>query len=217
MNGFALWAANLGDWLIPLIIILFVIISAASQALGKLREADRQRQRRGLARPPAGGEPVRDEIGEFLRRAKRGPAAGRPQPAARPGGRPARSGRQPTPQGLAEVELVEPEDTGVAGRGGRGLPSESVPTLVSDVAEADDRLEQHLHGTFDHRLGTLGASPGESAEGPQPAEAETPADRVSSVPATAAVGLAAMLAGPTSLRQAILLYEVLRRPEDRWQ
>ena len=93
--------------------------------------------------------------------------------------------------------------------------------MPSDVAarrtRSGDVMEGHLHDVFDHQLGTLGGTPGESAEAAQADEAEALDDRISSVPVAAAAGLAAILADATSLRQAILLNEIFQRPEHRWQ
>ena len=93
--------------------------------------------------------------------------------------------------------------------------------MPSDVAArrtgAEDVMEDHLHDVFDHDLGMLDGTPGESAEAARAEEAETPDDRVSPVPVTAAAGLAAILADATGLRQAILLNEIFQRPEHRWR
>jgi hypothetical protein len=63
----------------------------------------------------------------------------------------------------------------------------------------------------------LGSSSTQAAHAAALVESDTEAqDFAESLPATAAAGLAAMLASPTSLRQAILLSEIINRPEDRW-
>ncbi len=228
MNGFALLAAGVGDWIFPLIVILFMILSYLGQRLGKqAQQAGRgQAQRPGGARPnaPPPPDPLQKEIGEFLRRSGHGPAPGRPQ-GRRPPGQPRPSPRTPQPadEGPVEVELLEPspEGAGVAEHVRQRLPSEKFGTLPSDVgqrlAHVDDQVEEHLHKVFDHGLGTLGGTPGESAELTQAEEPESPEDRIVSVPITAAVGLAAMFASPGNLRQAVVLNEILQRPEHRWE
>jgi len=69
---------------------------------------------------------------------------------------------------------------------------------------------------FDHQITALEGVSGESAQVTQPEETLTPEDTITPVPATAAAGLAAMFADPGDLRQAILINEILQRPEHRW-
>jgi len=76
--------------------------------------------------------------------------------------------------------------------------------LGEEVVHAESHFEEHLHSVFDHQLGRLG-----EGSAPKPGEA--------GIPATAAAGLAAMLADAQSLRQAIVLSEILSRPEHRWE
>lgn len=84
-----------------------------------------------------------------------------------------------------------------------------------DIGQAEAQLEQRLR-RFEHELGRLAATPGESAGPPQAELPEEPEDRPGELPSTAAAGLAAMLSNPQSLRQAIVINEVLTRPEQRW-
>jgi hypothetical protein len=83
------------------------------------------------------------------------------------------------------------------------------------LEQADERMESHLQQVFEHRLGTLQG------------EAATPADRIAQGTdsavwqrAQAAHPLASqlfeMLSTPQHLQAAIVLSEVLRRPEERW-
>ena len=163
-------------------------------------------------RPPGGG--LEDEIGEFLRRAAQ-QRQGQPAPAARPGGRPA--GQQ-----VVEAEVVRPTALGdeIKEHVGEYLDAERFQRRASElgeeVAHADDEIQQRLHAKFDHEVSRLAGTPGESSAAPGVVEAEEPEDRIAQLPSTAAAGLAAMLSQPESIRQAIVISEILTRPEQRW-
>jgi hypothetical protein len=210
-----------------------VIVSVVGQMIAKWREAQQQAQRRaqqqqrparpaaGPQRPPgqqgrpagAGQDPLKDEIGEFLRRAAErrtgGPAqaGGRPAPpppvapvppqAARPS-RPAPAPTRPSPRPV-QAQVVRPT-----------APPRVVERpvvldhLTSELELVDEEMEKHIHDVFEHRVGTLTR-----------AQSEAIAKAVGTP--TAALGLAAMLRDPLSLRQAIVLNEILHRPEHRWE
>jgi hypothetical protein len=77
--------------------------------------------------------------------------------------------------------------------------------LGQRIAAEDQQFDSQIKAKFDHAVGTLGGtettSPGASA----PPPADTPAAQ-----------LAAMLANPGGIRQAVLVNEILRRPSERW-
>ncbi len=75
--------------------------------------------------------------------------------------------------------------------------------LGSEVALADDKLEARLHEKFDHEVGTMGAYAGASiSQGQRDAAARLSPDR-----------LLDLLKNPNSLRQAIIVAEILKRPD----
>jgi hypothetical protein len=76
--------------------------------------------------------------------------------------------------------------------------------LGADVAQADERLEQHLQQKFVHSVGTL-----------TPLTTTTVEQRPAA--ASAVQELRALLSSPSGLRQVIIASEILRRPEDRWE
>ncbi|NUQ65391.1 MAG: hypothetical protein HUU20_23230 [Pirellulales bacterium] len=75
--------------------------------------------------------------------------------------------------------------------------------LGREIDQTDERMVAHLHKVFDHEVGTLRHS-----------QAQVQTD--SPLPQTTAAGLAAMVGDPVRLRQAILMNEILQRPEHRW-
>ena len=212
-----------------LIVILFTVIGGLTQLFKKLQEGQqdprrprpgpRPAHRPGGVRPggaranvPPGRDPVRDEVQQFLREAADRRGGPRPQQARRVGPPPAER-----PIVLEEV----PEPDSVAEHVRQQVPGQRFGDLSSDVGEhlarTGEVVEEHVHKVFDHRVGRLEGTPGESAYAAQAEEAESPEDRIDALPQTAAAGLAAMLAEPTSLRRAILLSEILQRPEHRWR
>ena len=239
---FVLMAADLENFILPAIVILFLLISALGQVLAKIHEAQRveEARRRGPVPGPGGARPgaprargaLRQEVDDFVRGGGRPPVAGRarpPQPMVEPpppeaSWRPAfpQQGSAEQPVDLNPVELVSvAEDASVVEHVRTHVPAQEFGGMPSEVAArrtgSEGVMEDHVHDVFDHQLGTLGGTPGESSEASQAEEAEALDDRISSVPVAAAAGLAAILADATSLRQAILLNEIFQRPEHRWQ
>jgi len=76
--------------------------------------------------------------------------------------------------------------------------------LGQRIAAEDQQFDTQIKAKFDHAVGTLGGSGSTSTE-QSPLSADTPAAQ-----------LAAMLANPGGIRQAVLVNEILRRPSDRW-
>jgi hypothetical protein len=216
MSGDALlWAIGAEEIVPAVIAILIMLVSGLSQRLGKPRQPQGpagEPQRPAAAAPPrqvpVEEQAMEDEIGEFLRRTAK------------------RRGPQAAPPAALEPVLVEPERTGPIG--GRveehvkdflnaGEFSHRTAALGGEVAQADEQLGQHLHQVFDHNVSSLAATPGEVSA--QPAAVVGPAADLAALelPATAAAGFAALLSDMENVRQAIVINEILRRPEERWQ
>ena len=127
------------------------------------------------------------------------PQQGRPQQNRPPA-------RQPPIEYLdAEIVEAEPVREGVAEHVKHHLDTDDVTSRASQLGvaagQADDRLEAHIHDKFDHdlskiddRLGTDDEVGGLSAGKPVASE------------------LAEMLRSPKSIRQAVILSEILNRP-----
>jgi hypothetical protein len=79
--------------------------------------------------------------------------------------------------------------------------------LGKTVGLADDLLEARLHETFDHKLGDLGQRPSMAASSPPASKEEAESELAK---------LIKILRKPDSLRQAIILREIIDRPEHRW-
>lgn len=231
MNGLGPLLADMEDLIFPLVVIVFIILGVLRQVFAKLQEPEQGPARRpdGPRRPeaPRPQGPLHDEIGEFLRNASKRRAPGRPAAGGAPAWRPkagmrSPAGPQPYPgDAPVDIELVEAKeevsvDEHIRQRLGTERLGHLAPVLDGEVTHTDDRVQDHVHSVFDHDLSRLSGTPGESARSMEVTEPESPEDRIGSVPPTAAAGLTAMLADPGNLRQAILLSEILNRPESRW-
>ena len=160
------------------------------------------------------------EAAEQAQRQQQPPPAPRPQqPSSQPKRKP--PPRIAPPQRLAQPlseEALEPEivdaelaDTGnrlsqkVARdfRGTEQLASHA-NRLGSHLDQADETMDAHVHKALDHKLGTLKQSALKAPEATFDAQTNTALDLVKS-----------LNSGP-SLRNAIILSELLRRPEENW-
>ena len=81
--------------------------------------------------------------------------------------------------------------------------AEHTRMLGAEVDAADEKLEAHLHQVFDHQLGRLKKTASESAAGP-------PSKPVTEM---SLEQIQRLLRSPSSIRDVIILTEILRRPE----
>ena len=229
-----LLAADVGDLIQVVLIILFIVVPIVWGALNKFSQ--KQPQQRPGGRRPAGGAPrgaaaggapggaaaggapgggLEDEIGEFLRRAAR-QRQGRAGPAAQP------AAAQPAGQQLVEAQVVSQPAIGegirehVGEHLDAGKFQRRAGELGGEVAQADEQIEQRLRAKFDHKVGRLAGRRGETADAPKVTQPTEPEDVPAELPSTAAAGLAAMLSNSVGIRQAIVINEILTRPESRW-
>jgi hypothetical protein len=193
---------------------------------------------------PAAGQqadPLRAQVEEFLRRAGQpGQQAQRPAQRQPPPAReiellvePSPAGKRTMGQPLRQAEwrqTAPPQPTAAAEKARTSRKpakprrrqtvaehvAEQVAARSKDIAEKtsklgqrivaeDEQFDVQLKAKFDHTVGTLAgpAIPAASDQTPPPSH-------------TAAAQLAAMLANPDGIRQAVLLNEILRRPSERW-
>jgi hypothetical protein len=200
-----------------LIILIFVALPAIGRMFAKVREQRNMVQGPPRPKPPQ-DQPIRSEIEEFLRRASRG--EGGPSDAAR---QPVR--RQPATPPLPSRSKALPleaqvvDEKSVGGRVGDHVKSyldssefkRRTASLADDMAQADEKRSEHLQEVFGHQVSQLGDAVTPTIASQESVSAEAPAIAVG--PAFDLVG---MFGQPDKLRQAILLQEILQRPEHRW-
>ena len=209
MNAFApLWAADFGDFVKVVLIILFIVVPAIGQLLAKMK---RMQPPGGGVRPPNPPMPapvdnVGDEIEEFMRRA-----------AQRRG----QKGLRPRTEQPVQAELVERPVGGQVTEHTKKYLDQSefsrrTSQLGGEVAQADRQIDQRLHQKFDHAVSRLAGVSSEAAVVPVAVATPDLAASIDDLPVASPTGLALLLTNPDSLRQAIVLNEILHRPEERW-
>lgn len=192
-------------------IVLFIVVPVLAKLF-----------RRAEPARPAGGRPaggfveleddeeeavLNEEIERFLREATGGQRKPPPAPAPEP----------------IVAEIVPPRR--LSDSGSRHLETsvhadeqrftQHTSRLGEEVGLADDEMEDHIHAAFDHRLGGL-SDTSVGADVPEvDAYDEEPGSSKDETPSLAAE-LAATFRDPQSIRQAIILSEILSRPEHRW-
>jgi hypothetical protein len=124
--------------------------------------------------------------------------------------------RQPPPGPVVDAEIVEVEPLReeVSRHVAQHLDTSEIrqhtSQLGAEVAQADDKLDARLHEKFDHRLGRLK----HTAKQPPTAAGLVPFQvAVAALPASEMIQ---WLRNPANLRQAVVLSEILQRPEQRW-
>jgi hypothetical protein len=198
-----------------LIILLIFGVPVIGQLIAKFRQMPPPGQR-PLPPRPALPDKLADQLEDFLHHR----VAQKPQAKpARPAGLRSLSPQAPQPV-HAEVVAEVPKPVGgqVAEHVQQYLDQQDFDhrehELGKKVAQVAQKTDQHLQQVFSHRVSTLEAMPAEaSSSAYEPPNLMGLAD---DVPALFATGLLELLTTPESLRQAIVLNEVLHRPEERW-
>lgn len=228
--------STLAAILVPIILVLRYLFAGQEADPNPRRQPRPQpqrrpqqlgQQRRPQGQVPAGAPDPADEVEAFLRRAaeRRAGQAARdvevlnPQQLAQQrrgtaGNRPASAPAVQTPVPIEAVETESPRES-VADHVRHHMeaaPFRDFASRRSQIESSEKIAEAHVHQVFDHQLGSLGAGLGEGGSTGRPIEL---GDAVAGTP-TAAAGFAAMLGSAQSLRNAIILQEVLRRPEEIW-
>ncbi len=197
-----------------LIALLIFVIPAVGQLLAKMKSMQPPAE-------PVPAQPVRadvaNEIDDFMRRA--GQHRGT-RPATPPSAPPVKAAVvQPVPA----QAVVEPQPIG-------GQLSEHVrkyldeqefrrhsEQLGGEVAQTDRQIDQHLHQVFDHHVSKLEEVTSESAAPPTIDQQPEAVDVSDAAPMAFVAGLVGLVTNPESLRQAVILNEILHRPEERWE
>lgn len=230
-----LLAANVWEWIGPLIVVGFYILSYLFRAANSrnaqtpparspfsppsppMQSGGGRGQSRGAKQPE-----LNSEIEQFLKRAseRRGEKQQREKPQRQfpqsPSSDRPRSQNEPPkpPREKREQRDKRPEFGSVAASVEQHLGSRNFDQrekkLAEDVVRAEAQLEQHVQQTFSGRLGNLSSDT--DTTGPlTDVQTEAIDDRTQ-----VAKELAASLANPQSIKQAIMLHEILMRPIDRW-
>ncbi|MCA9268125.1 MAG: hypothetical protein KDA41_06620 [Planctomycetales bacterium] len=199
------------------VFLLFGLGGWALQQLGEAGKRREQKRRAQAARKPRPAAEVSSQMSDFVRQASQRPAATRP-PATPPPGPPG----QRRPRGLGtlsdplviEAEVLDddaPVTTlrpSVASHVSTKDLSQHATALADNLRQADERMDAQLHQHLDHRVGSLGDSSDAVYEDPNadalPPEAVTTSET------------AAIFKNPERIREAIILQEILARPDDRW-
>ena len=226
----------LADNFTMLRVIFFLIVGAvwlfnrllAAKQAKPAPPATRPAPRRPPVRPPGrapGAQPGRSgdslsaEIEQFLQEsAGRKREAAPRQPAVKP--TPVRTLVSTERKAAVEAEaavdakvLERPNGEAMADAVRRHLDTRQfdarVSNLTEDMQRADVQREQHLKKTFDHKLGRLTDTSHSQVEAPGALTAAQLGEGTAN-----AIG--AMLSKPENLRHAIVLGEILQRPEHRW-
>ena len=224
--------AGIDDWLSLLVPAVFVIIWIISQVMGVAGQKPAP-PRRQQPRPPKPAGGLAREIDAFLKQVQQERAGGRPaqRPAAAPQQRaqPARVERQPERLAqplrpdVVEAELVEPMAPSppphkpLSQRRSRPEPERPRRTARTEqikadrVDLADEKMAAHMQQVFEHELGALADTSDAIHE-----KAESKKDSAGVEIPTTSQAVRDMLAQPDSVRQAVILSEILRRPQQRW-
>jgi hypothetical protein len=202
-----------------IIVLLIIVVPAIGNMITKSREARNRLPRPGGPQPPnprPAEKSMQNEIDEFLRRVA-DPRAGRPTPAntvAKVARKPTAPLPKPKPITAEVVDSGPPRGSGVTDHVRKFLDSTDFQRrsgeLGGEVAQADEKFEQRLQGTFEHRLGQLGAVT------PQPSPEMLSAASTGVTGTGIPSAIASLFTTPDSIRQAVVINEILQRPLHRW-
>jgi hypothetical protein len=174
-----------------------------------IRRAAERRKQQAQGQQPARRPPAQQPAAQKPP-AQRPPAPPKPRPPLAPP-------MSPRPVVEAEVvsaELAEHVSSHVASHLDTHQFAERAAHLGEETALSDDRLEARLHQKFDHRVGRLTKTSLNQVE-----DIPDPGQRLAAAPAVSLSpqALVQMLQSPQQLRGAIILKEVLDRPEHNWE
>ncbi len=183
-------------------------------------------QRQTPPQRPAAPQPdaVRDELEKFLRRVSNPQSGGSSQKQRQRPASPSRD--EPVIASVkTEKRLVQSKPAELPSQIGERV-SQQVEKYLDEgefekraehlgekVAQSDDRFEKHLKSVFNHKIGSLAtqAKDGSISSG----SASSIASITTSDSPTSAFNL--LFGNQAALRNAIVVNEILRRPEERWE
>ncbi len=213
------------DWLVPVVFIIIIAVRSLAALVNSANQTPPNR-RPIVPRPPTDdnpNDPLKGEIEEFLKRVSNrrdgqtppGQAPTRP-PQAKPARRtppppPSERRRRPTPVIVARPAAppaipVEEAQQSVAEHVKKFLSTtefEQRTEKLDTIAAKERQFEQQVQQTFTHQIGSL--QPTAEAIATTAAEQKAPVARM----------VVPLLSG-LAIRNAIIMNEVLTRPEHRW-
>lgn len=226
--------AAAGDWLEALLPILFVIFWIVSQVMNVVKSM--RGEKGGAPVPPARPAPARPAPGppaaagrplpdasraeldrqiEAFRRAQAEAAGQRDRAANRPAAPPRRDEPrpQPAPRPRSGASGTPPARPATPARprpqaAERAAPPAAPPPLAGHGGE----IARHVEGAFAHDLAHSAPNVHPDLDAGRPRLPAT----ASQGPRSTAEALIAMMRDPDTVRQAILLREILDRPVERW-
>lgn len=204
MNAPILLAAR--DPAIVIVIVLFVVIPLIGVVTSKIRDAMQTPLRPPTGQP--GGARIQEQIDEFLRRASQ-----------------RRTGPTEAAEEPIEAEVID-DDEPVGDRVGRQTQKyldnsefrRHSDQLGDDVAAGDRQFSQHVTEAFRGEVGRLKERRGESSVSPQVESGDKPESEDISRPMLEALpiagsGLADFLGDSDAIVKAIIMSEILHRPD----
>lgn len=209
--------------------IFFILYWAVTNWAGRKGQAQRRPVRPAAAPPrpvPQAAPvelPLRDQVAEFKRRSAEQrtgqrlptpitPVLGPAEEAAQPRKRRRPLAERPSAAAPQQPARDEHRTLGQLAETLAQRAEERAATAdarLTSIERGDAERERHRHQIFDHQLGRLkdAAVPDETTEANAPAPQQQ----------TPAAALVKMLRDPGGVRQAVLLGEILNRPENRWR
>ena len=212
------------------VFLVFIGFSLINQVIQSIRKARKTFQPPDAAPPrPATPQPVQDEIEEFLRRAAQQKQTGQPNQPPRPQTSRQQTLRpsQMTPEvakslkrrakkaGKAEVVTASVVEKPIERRHlttvTDHLSGRSLESRVGGLQQHEQQFEVQAGLRSQHTIGTLAHDDLAATAGNE----EPPGD-ISMAMAPATTRLAALINDPDQMRNAVILGEILARPEHRW-
>ena len=119
---------------------------------------------------------------------------------------------------IIEADEVVAEDVArhVARRLDTSRIEKHVSQLGAEIDRSDDVMEAHLQDAFQHKLGDLGARTAAAEESVLDDDAKQKGSPSAPPAQMPQVDILGMIRRPQELRIAIVLNEILTRPEHRW-
>ena len=217
------------DTVIEIIVALVLLIPALGKLLAKVRGGGGEGVKPGVnpgvnpgGNPEPAPQPARktlqSEIEGFLRRVADAAQEKEKPPAAKRTQQ--RKASAPKPKPIV-AQKAAPRAVGgeVTEHVRKHLDSSKFQRrsqkMGGEVLAADEKFEQRMHGAFDHKLGSLDSTPTDSqvASSSQATQAGVGGQALA---APLPLEVAAIFASPESIRQAIIINEIMQRPVHRW-